>query len=254
MKEFSYLFLLFITYSVIGWVIESIYCSIAEKRLINRGFLIGPYCPIYGAGAILILVILPKFSSNIFAIFFLSMLFSGIVEYITSFVLEKLFKLSLWDYSKNKFNINGRVCLKNLLLFGILAVILVFVINPFIIKIYSYVPHTVSVIVLILTLIIFTFDIILTSMSIFDIKKLSNRTLNLDELAFARNKMTGSIMQDFENTASKIKYSFNEQKRKSIDKLNFIHRRFIKAFPNLKSLDPNESFEILKRKINKYKK
>ncbi len=254
MNHFFYLFLLFITYSILGWIIESTYCSIGEKRIINRGFLIGPYCPIYGSAAVLIVVFLSSFKNNLLVLFFLSMFLSGIMEYITSYVLEKTFKLSLWDYSNKKFNINGRVCLKNLLMFGALAILVVEVINPLIDKFYEFIPNYVTIIILVVTFISFVTDIILTSIAVLDIKKLSNKTLNLDELTIARNKITDEVRQEFEEKTEKLRLEYEETKDQGKIKLNFIHRRFVKAFPNLKPINPKESFEILKSKINKYRK
>ena len=98
----------FIIYSVIGWAYESLLCSVIERRLINRGFLNGPYCPIYGFGALLDIICLNSFSDPL-EIFFLGALLNCTLEYWTSFFMEKMFNGRWWDYSDKKFNINGRV-------------------------------------------------------------------------------------------------------------------------------------------------
>ena len=117
-------------YSMLGWFIESLYVSITNKRLINSGFLIGPYCPIYGLGALIVLFLLSSFHKNIVLLFILSFLFTSILEYITSYMLEKLFNVLWWDYSKHKFNIKGRVCLLNSTLFGIMSLLVTYLVHP----------------------------------------------------------------------------------------------------------------------------
>ena len=272
MFNFYYIFLTFITYSILGWIIESTYCSIFEKKIINRGFLIGPYCPIYGSAAVVIILTLSSFKNNFIAIFFLSMILSGILEYITSYMLEKIFKLSLWDYSTYKFNINGRVCLRNLLMFGALAVLLIEFINPVVDVFYEIIPENVTMAIFFITLICFTADIILTSIAVFDIRKMANKTLDLDELTNVRNEVTTNVRTDIESKAESLKFNLEDKSdrfienlenksdlvRKKLEKLskvrvNFTHIRFMKAFPKLKSINANESIENLKKVISKLK-
>ena len=106
----SLLVVLFITYSIIGWVIEEIDILILQKKVVNRGFLIGPYCPIYGFGSLFIILFLNKYLDDPIVLFFMTMISCGILEYLTSFIMEKIFKTRWWDYSDEKFNINGRIC------------------------------------------------------------------------------------------------------------------------------------------------
>ena len=122
--------LYFTIYSFLGWVCESAYCSIGQKKLVNRGFLNGPFCPIYGFGALLVISILSPFVNNIPVLFIASIIVTSTLEYITSYVLEKIFHMSWWDYSTYKYNINGRVCLQNSLMFGLLSLFVMLVIHP----------------------------------------------------------------------------------------------------------------------------
>ncbi len=122
--------LYFTIYSFLGWVCESTYCSIGQKKLVNRGFLNGPFCPIYGFGALLVISILSPFVNNIPVLFIASIIVTSTLEYITSYVLEKIFHMSWWDYSTYKYNINGRVCLQNSLMFGLLSLFVMLVIHP----------------------------------------------------------------------------------------------------------------------------
>ena len=119
MINLQVLFLLFLIYSVIGWIIESALKSFQFKRFINRGFLIGPYLPIYGSGAILITILFNSFSNNIIVFFIIILIICSILEYTTSYLMEKLFKARWWDYSNRILNINGRICICNSIMFGI---------------------------------------------------------------------------------------------------------------------------------------
>lgn len=126
--------LYFFIYSVLGWVCETIYCSVGSRKLVARGFLYGPYCPIYGFGALILLGALQPLHDYPVLIFFVGMLACSVLEYFTSWLMEKLFHMRWWDYSKRKFNLNGRVCLLNSTLFGIGGMILVYVVHPVISK------------------------------------------------------------------------------------------------------------------------
>ena len=131
MKTIETWFLWLMIYSVIGWVYESTICSIGQRKLINRGFLNGPYCPIYGTGAVLVLLVLGRIQNPVL-LFFAGAVLTCSLEYLTSWLMEKLFHARWWDYSKRKFNIGGRVCLIGAVVFGAFSVVLILVLHPFI--------------------------------------------------------------------------------------------------------------------------
>lgn len=139
---FAVLFLFFFIYSVIGYICEVGFCTLVNKKLTySRGFLIGPYLPIYGTGAVIVSSLLQKFSEDYVTLFVMSMVYCSVLEYLTSYFMEKIFHLRWWDYSKKKFQINGRVCLSNAILFGIGGVFIIEVFNPLISRfIYSLNP------------------------------------------------------------------------------------------------------------------
>ena len=124
------IFIYFIIYSFLGYICEVIFCSVGQRRLVNRGILYLPICPIYGVGAIIVLLVY-RYVNNYLLIFIISFIFSSLIEYMTSYIFEKIFNLRLWDYSERKYNINGRVCLKNSFLFGIMGVVMTWV-HPYI--------------------------------------------------------------------------------------------------------------------------
>lgn len=167
----SYYFLLFFIYSVIGYIAEMIYTSIGSKKLINRGFLIGPYLPIYGSGCLLITILLKNFIEKPFILFLLAMIICMVLEYITSYIMENIFNARWWDYSNNMFNINGRVCLETSIPFGIGGLFIMYIANPFITKILTSINERTLVIISIISLIIFVTDFIASSSIIFKLKK-----------------------------------------------------------------------------------
>lgn len=130
MIEFAYAYAYFVIYAFLGWVCEDLYCGIPKKKFINRGFLYGPYCPIYGVGALLVLYPLLFVKQYPVLVFILGVIITSTLEYITSWVMEKLFKTRWWDYSEHFLNINGRVCLLNSTLFGIMSIVVVYIIHP----------------------------------------------------------------------------------------------------------------------------
>ncbi len=129
--------LYFFIYSFCGWLMETVLCSIREHRFINRGFLNGPLCPIYGCGILLILTFLlpvrdsiPRAEVAVPVIFLAGAVLASAVEYFTSWAMEKLFHARWWDYSKHRFNLNGRICLSISAAWGLLAAVFVYQIQP----------------------------------------------------------------------------------------------------------------------------
>ncbi len=126
----SYVFALFVFYSFVGWLSEVVYCSILERRFVNRGFLNGPLCPVYGFGALLVIYLLGPFAGNIPLLFVMAVIVTSVLEYATGLFLETAFGTTWWDYSHYRFNLHGRVCLLNSLLFGAMGVVGVRFLHP----------------------------------------------------------------------------------------------------------------------------
>lgn len=130
--EIRKIIIMFGIYSIIGWIGEVIYCYIYDKKFTNRGFLFGPFCPIYAFGALFIVFMLSKYKNNPFLIFSFGLIGCSIIEFTTSFLMEKIFNAKWWDYSKYNFHISGRICLINSLIFGIGSIIIIYLIQPMI--------------------------------------------------------------------------------------------------------------------------
>ena len=128
---FKKYFLLFILYSVLGWFLEIGWVFASQKKFVKRGILLGPYCPIYGCGCLLLITMLDNFKTHPIYLFFLTILICSILEYFGSFVLEKMFGARWWDYTHYKFNLNGRICLETMVPFSIMGTLIVYYLNPY---------------------------------------------------------------------------------------------------------------------------
>ena len=132
---------MFIIYSFLGWIVDTTDILITTKKLVNRGFLLGPICPIYGVGVLLMIFLLSRFIDTPLALFILAIFIFMTLEYLTSYFMEKLFNARWWDYSNQKFNLNGRICLETTIPFGLGGMLVMYVINPFITKLLDKIPH-----------------------------------------------------------------------------------------------------------------
>ena len=164
-------FLYFIIYSFLGWLMEVCYVYIREKKFVNRGFLIGPICPIYGYGVLAIIFLIGKDTSDVLGVFLKAILICSLLEYFTSYFMEKIFKARWWDYSKGKFNINGRICLETMLPFGILACAVVYLLHPLVVRFINIFSSTLIIVIVIIIFIIYLVDNIISFNVMNKIKK-----------------------------------------------------------------------------------
>ena len=219
---------LFFIYSFAGWVMESVNISIRNKKFTNRGFLVGPYCPIYGWGVVLITILLQKYHDDIPATFFLSILICGTLEYWTSYFMEKIFKARWWDYSTRKFNINGRICLETLIPFGIAGTAITIWINPFFLKYINMIPENIMNIIIGVVCLLFVMDNIVSFKII----------LNLKE-------MTKEFKDNTDEISNKVK--------KIIRKKMVLYKRLVHSFPRLKENVFYNKWDEIKKKIEESK-
>ena len=205
-------FLLFISYAFLGWCMEVTCKLIQYKKFINRGFLIGPYCPIYGWGALAITILLKRYMEDPLVLFIMSTLICSIIEYLTSYFMEKKYHARWWDYSNKKFNINGRICLETLIPFGILGVAIMYGTNPILFKLYNQIPQLVINILTSILFIGFIVDNIISSNIISSINVEGNKL----------------IKDNTEEITEKIKQVLRQK--------SWLHRRLINAYPGLKDI------------------
>lgn len=225
--EYNYynLFLLFFIYSFLGYIVESISVSLMEKKVVwNRGFLVGPYIPIFGTGAMTMILTLQKYKDDIVALFIMSMVVCLTIEYLCSLVAEKIFKLRWWNYSDKLFNINGRICLQNGILFGIGGVLIVKYVNTWIENLILLLPNSLMVILSIILTIIFVSDTILSLHTVI--------------------KFNSSFKRYSADNTQEVKKKILEELQR-----NFLLNRLVKAFPNAK--DKRDHYKQLRNEYFK---
>lgn len=203
---FMHYVILFFIYSFLGWIVEVIDILIKQKKLSNRGFLIGPYLPIYGSGCLLIIIFLKNQTSDLIGLFLKAMIICSLLEYFTSYIMEKIFKTRWWDYSDRSYNINGRICLLNMLCFGLLGCLLMYIINPILTNILLNINIKLINILGIIVIIIFVIDFIVSFKIIFNIRKV----------------VTNVAKDSTDEITKRVKQILNNSK---------IYKRIIKAFP-----------------------
>lgn len=126
----SLLFLYFVIYAFLGWILETVYCSVRERRFVARGFLYGPVCPIYGVGVLMMLCWFAPFTGQPLLFYVIATVCMSAWEYLVAWILETTTHIKYWDYSDRKFNLHGRICLSISLTWGVLAYLVIFWIHP----------------------------------------------------------------------------------------------------------------------------
>lgn len=210
------LFLMFIIYSFIGWVIEVLQSFLKNKKFINRGFLIGPICPIYGNGALLITILLSKYQTSPLALFVLALFICAALEYFTSYLMEKLFDARWWDYHHFKYNINGRICLETMIPFGLLGIVVIYITNPLINKLFIYLGSLVDTLSIIL-LIIYIIDNIISFQIINNFKKKAVKFLSQDNTEEVNKKVKERLEEITKLINTRLAKSFPDVGKKLED-------------------------------------
>ena len=214
--------ILFFTYAVLGWIMEVTVGITERKKFVNRGFLIGPYCPIYGAGGTAITFFLQKYVNDPIVLFCVAIVICGVLEYLTSYIMEKVFKARWWDYSKKKFNINGRVCLETIIPFGLLGCLIIYVINPFVLSMLNRIPTDILNLIAKIIAVIFIVDFIISYFIIARLRK-TVKQVNKDQICDNTEEITQKVREILSN-------------RSILDK------RLVDAFPKF-------SIEMVKQRI-----
>ena len=268
---FSFVIIMF-TYNFIGWFYEStLYSIIEQKRFMNRGYFLGPYCPIYGVVSIASVYFLQDIESPVKVMLMGALLVSAI-EYITSYILEKLFDARYWDYSAYPFNINGRVSVVSSLFFGFATMFVVKVLQPIMEELVAKMPKDVCVITAIATLAIFITDGIFTTVSMCNLNKkckeiyeylneyvdskfetMTDKSKFLDENLIIEKKNEISVALKNVYNLKGIQNLKEVNPLKDISQLKGITRRFrdsevhfFRAFPYFKSNKYNDLIEKIK--------
>jgi uncharacterized membrane protein len=210
----------FAFYSFAGWCLEILYYFKVEHRFVNRGFLYGPFCPIYGFGVLFLITFLNDYRNHIFVLFFLATFFTSVLEYITGYVLEKTFKTKWWDYTEDPLNLHGRVCLPYSLLWGVGEIAIIKIVHPVINRVVDDIPKPSGDILILVILLYFIIDFCFTLISLIDFEKISygfqfapvNFLLDKPSMIFSSTKEKAiDKMRAFESIFNRFKFNFNNK-------------------------------------------
>lgn len=242
----DYIFYFFF-YSFIGWFFESCYCSIRPKKWVNRGFLRGPLCPIYGTGGLVMMVcLLPlrhitkSLYINELIIFVAGAILCDIVEFMTSYIMEKLFNARWWDYSNKKFNIQGRICLTHTFYWGTCSCLFVFILEPIMnLYIVGQVSESSRNILTYIFLTVFAFDLLDTVIHALGIRDISSKFFKIsEEISEFAIQVYTTVGGKSENESEALKKEFNDK----FNELYTKYENFKNDFKNLKGKSKKRLF------------
>ncbi|MCC8159884.1 MAG: hypothetical protein LIO53_00945 [Oscillospiraceae bacterium] len=275
---------LFFIYGFIGWCVEVAYCGVDQGYFSNRGFLNGPICPIYGVGAVIVILCLTPIQDNIWLLFVGSALLTSLLELVTGFALDKIFHARWWDYTDKPFNIGGYICLKFSIYWGLVCIALMRGIHPAIYKLVQDIPHIAGLIILIFISAVFAVDIVITVVAI---NKLEKRIKLMDDIAEKihnvsdemgehiydgvtavvkkgeeiynsdnarelREKYTEGV-EELKRRNEETQEELREKYAQLVKESHIFQKRILKAFPKIKSRRHEEQLEKLKERVNEIK-
>ena len=211
-KNFYELVWIFIIYAFIGWCAEVSFAAVDSGKFVNRGFLNGPYCPIYGCGVVIVVAVLTPIKESLFILFLGSMLLTTVLEFLTGFILEKVFHNKWWDYSDKPFNIMGYVCLKFSILWGLACTFIMKVLHPSIYKFITIIPHVLGIILLSIIMTAFFIDL---GVTVSTILKFNKRLKLMDEVAQKMHQLSDEIGENIYEGVTTVKEKSEEVQDKA---------------------------------------
>ena len=269
-----YSILYFFVYGFLGWCTEVIFAAFKQHRFVNRGFLNGPICPIYGVGVTLVIACLEAFQSNLLLLYISSVILVTVLEGVTGWAMDKLFHNKWWDYSKLPFNIGGYVCLLFSLIWGVACVFIVYFVHPLIHQVLSLIPHTAGIALIVILGIALLSDMIVTTSAIVKFNQYLERLKYItDELHAISNQIGAELYQNVmhvldmqESSRQKlddVKLEVSEEIRMQIvelktraqnlgEKVPKPARRLLKAFPKLESRNYKAQLELFRQKLEQH--
>ena len=198
-------------YSCLGWCCEVAFAALKTGKFVNRGFLNGPVCPIYGFGVLSVVLVLEPVKDNLLLLFFGSMVFTSLLEFIAGFAMERIFHDKWWDYSNNPFNIKGYICLEFSIIWGIACVLVVDVIHPIIMKLVNAVPHTLGLWLMAALYVILAADAVLTLVELLKLPKRFKAMEELEAAITAVSDAMGENIYDSVERGRQRSEAFNER-------------------------------------------
>ena len=204
---------IFFVYSFIGWCGEAAMAAVRRHKFVNRGFVSGPLCPVYGAGAAAVAVFLPELHDRLFFLFLGGMIVTTFVEYLTGRLLELIFHRKWWDYSDEKFNLDGYVCLKNSAIWGLCSVLMICFFDPLLCRLIDLIPRLAGNILLWILGVLLVIDAVGSGVAVLGLKKKQSRITQITEELHKTSKL-------LENALT-----------------TRIQKRMVRAFPNIEGTE-----------------
>lgn len=204
---------IFFVYSFIGWCGEAAMAAVRRHKFVNRGFVSGPLCPVYGAGAAAVAVFLPELHDRLFFLFLGGMIVTTFVEYLTGRLLELIFHRKWWDYSDEKFNLDGYVCLKNSAIWGLCSVLMICFFDPLLCRLIDLIPRLAGNILLWILGVLLVIDAVGSGIAVLGLKKKQSRITQITEELHKTSKL-------LENALT-----------------TRIQKRMVRAFPNIEGTE-----------------
>lgn len=270
---------IFLIYAFLGWCTEVAYAALEVKKFVNRGFLNGPVCPIYGCGVLVVIAALTPLKKSFILLFAGSVILTSAIEFVTGFLLEKLFHNQWWDYSDENFNICGYVCLKFSILWGIGCTLVMDVIHPGVYLFVKDIPKIPGTVILLLLLALFATDLVITVSTIL---KFNKRLKLMDEAALRIREVSDEIGENiYEGVTAAVekreelketielraaeltegREELAEKRKRLQQELEALMehesagmKRLMKAFPDMKSRNYPEALKKWKHYVNRKKK
>ena len=266
---------IFLIYAFLGWCSEVAFAAVNKGKFVNRGFLNGPVCPIYGFGMLIVVTALWGLKGNLILLFLGSATLTTALEFVTGFVLEKFFHDKWWDYSDMPFNIKGYICLKFTVLWGLAATFIVGAVHRFVYMLIVKMPTVPGIILLAVFAAAFVTDFVITVTELAKMPKKLGALLeaekalraisdkigeNISDTTIAAKEKGSEIAVENKPKIDELKAEYEKKKQEfsaAFEKRNFVHRRIVKAFPNLKNGRYSAVYEravALKKKATNWKK
>ncbi|MEF9865901.1 MAG: putative ABC transporter permease [Oscillospiraceae bacterium] len=263
------IFWYFVLYSFLGWCVEVCFCSIYQGKFVNRGFLNGPICPIYGFGMVIVLVCLLPVKSNLIVLYFGSVVLTSLLELVAGFILKKVFHTSWWDYSDLPYNLGGYICLSFSLAWGIGGVAAVKLVHPLVAGLVDITPPLVGKILTIIVFAAIVCDMIVTINTIAKLNRDLGRITEVAEIlhkgsdvvaeglgtsAISAGRRAQEGIEDLESKKASAMAFMDMTRAELLDKKDFARRRLLSAFPHMKHMQNAEALQQLKAWYEEKKK
>ena len=260
LTELYYFALSFFVYGFLGWCTEVAYAAAKQGKFVNRGFLNGPICPVYGIGVGVVVQFLTPVENNLVLLYISSTILVTVIEGLTGFLLEKIFHNKWWDYSEQPLNIGGYVCVLFSLIWGVFCVLIVKVIHPLIDKVLTMIPFVLGIVVMVCLAAGLLADLYVTASGIL---KMNRRLEAMEKIAAELKELSDKVGENiYENVMEGME--FREEKKARMEELKAkyeemaenrtkVGERLVKAFPKMQVRQHKEIFEELRERIKRSK-